>query len=69
MTDAGGEDVEGGEDPWTLSRVALDASGLPRTLEVLEGVAAEGKQWISRRNQRASGRLTELSETIHTLVE
>jgi hypothetical protein len=56
-------------DAGTLSQVALDASGLPRTLDVLEGIAAEGKEWISRRQRRATERLAELSETIRNLME
>jgi hypothetical protein len=63
------EDAEAGEDVWTLSRVALDASGLPRTLEIMEGIAAEGKEWIRRRHGRVTKRLDELSETIHDLIE
>ncbi|MEU4566934.1 hypothetical protein [Micromonospora sp. NPDC023956] len=37
-----------GEDPRILSTVAIEASGLHRALHVLEGVAAEGKEWINR---------------------
>jgi len=45
-----------GEDPVTLSRLALDATGLTNTLHVLEGVAAEGKEWIKHENQRLDNR-------------
>jgi hypothetical protein len=46
------EQLQQGEDPGTLSRLALDATGLSNTLHVLEGVAAEGKEWIKHENQR-----------------
>jgi hypothetical protein len=69
VTEPGGLDEAGGEDAWTFSRVALDASGLPRTLEVLEGVAAEGKEWIKRRHGRAAERIVVLSRTIQKLFE
>jgi hypothetical protein len=49
--------------------VALDASGLPRTLNVLEGIAAEGKEWIKRRRDRADTRLEELTPTIADLLD
>jgi hypothetical protein len=35
-----------------VSRLTLDAAGLTNTLHVLEGVAAEGKDWIKHENQR-----------------
>jgi hypothetical protein len=69
VTEPGGLDVAAGEDAWTFSRVALDASGLPRTLEVMEGVAAEGKEWIKRRHGRAAERLTVLTRKIQRLFE
>jgi hypothetical protein len=62
------EDPQAGEDAWTLSQVALDASGLPRTLEIMEGIAAEGKEWIRHRHVRATKRLSDLSEMIHDLI-
>lgn len=45
-----------GEDPVSLSRLALDATGLTNTLHVLEGVAAEGKEWIKHESQRLGNR-------------
>ncbi|WP_199512875.1 hypothetical protein [Nucisporomicrobium flavum] len=41
-----------GEDNRTISRVTLDAAGLGNTLHVLEGIAAEGKQWIRYERER-----------------
>jgi hypothetical protein len=37
--------AEGSED---LSRINLDAAGFTNTLHILEGIAAEGKNWIER---------------------
>jgi len=50
------EQLQQGEDPSALSRLALDATGLTNTLHVLEGVAAEGKEWIKHENQRLDNR-------------
>jgi hypothetical protein len=61
VTEPLAEDTEAGEN-------ALDASGLPRTLEIMEGIAAEGKEWIRHRLARAARRLSDLSETIRRLV-
>ena len=50
------EQLQQGEDPGALSSLALDATGLTNTLHVLEGVAAEGKEWIKHENQRLDTR-------------
>ena len=42
------QQLQQGEDADLLSSVALDATGLTNTLHVLEGIAAEGKEWIRR---------------------
>ncbi len=42
----GTEMLQEGENPGTVSEMTLDASGLHHTLHVLEGIAAEGKEWI-----------------------
>ena len=43
-------------DPYEAVKLALEASGLPHTLHVLEGIAAEGRQWLQRqRFHRATG--------------
>ncbi len=56
------QEVEPGEDPTKLSQASIDASGLPRTLEVLEGIAAEGRQWVSHQKDRAQKHLDDLAE-------
>lgn len=56
VTEASTDNLQDGESPLTLSEAALDASGLTTTLHVLEGVAAEGKEWIQRERQRGRKR-------------
>lgn len=46
------EELQQGESPGTVSEATLDAAGIHHTLHVLEGIAAEGKEWI-RRYERA----------------
>ncbi|MEV7630309.1 hypothetical protein [Actinoplanes sp. NPDC089786] len=67
VTDAIGE-IEAGEDPLKLSRVSLDASGLPRTLEVLEGIAAEGKEWIIHQRESSATHLADLRHIVRDLI-
>jgi hypothetical protein len=57
------------EDSRTVANASLDAAGLENTLHVLEGVAAEGKQWITYERQREEGRLATLGSAVHRLVE
>jgi hypothetical protein len=45
-----------GEEPELVSRLTLDAAGLTNTLHVLEGVAAEGKDWIKHEDLRRKRR-------------
>jgi hypothetical protein len=63
VTEAIGE-LEPGEDPVKLSEVSLDASGLPHTLDVLEGIAAEGKEWVHHQHRRTEERLADLSHVL-----
>ncbi|MFI7625583.1 hypothetical protein [Microbispora rosea] len=46
------EEQQQPEDPKDVSEVSLDAAGLRHTLHVLEGVAAEGKAWMTRERRR-----------------
>lgn len=41
-------DLLPGEDAESLTRATVEATGLSNTLRVLEGIAAEGKEWIKR---------------------
>lgn len=54
------EDAE--DDPRIVSAVTLDTAGLRRTLHVLEGVAAEGKEWIRHERRREESRLGNLAD-------
>ncbi|PWR11334.1 hypothetical protein DKT68_06185 [Micromonospora acroterricola] len=63
------EGIRSDEDPRALSQVSLDASGLIHTLNVLEGIAAEGKEWIRQQRQRADERLAELTKSVHDLID
>ncbi|WBB82112.1 hypothetical protein O7606_12510 [Micromonospora sp. WMMD882] len=56
VTEASTDKLQDGENPQALSEAALDASGLTTTLHVLEGVAAEGKEWLQRERQRGRKR-------------
>ncbi|MEV4122579.1 hypothetical protein [Micromonospora sp. NPDC049645] len=49
-----------GDDDRIASQVSLDASGLDRTLHVLEGIAAEGKEWITHETRREHAGLRRL---------
>ncbi|MFV2111204.1 hypothetical protein ACFHW0_02545 [Micromonospora sp. LOL_025] len=68
VTESSTDGIQPGEDPGALSRVALDASGLLHTLNVLEGIAAEGKQWIRHQRRRADERLSEVTATVTGLI-
>jgi hypothetical protein len=49
---SGIEELQQGEDPGAVSEVTLDAAGFHHTLHVLEGIAAEGKEWITHEYRR-----------------
>ncbi|GLW12773.1 hypothetical protein Misp01_79010 [Microtetraspora sp. NBRC 13810] len=56
VMDPGTEVLQEGETPGAVSEVTLDASGLHYTLHVLEGIAAEGKEWLEHENRRGGER-------------
>jgi hypothetical protein len=49
VTEPAGPVLELHEDAASVSAATKDAAGLANTIDVLEGVAAEGKGWIRRR--------------------
>ncbi|SDH28297.1 hypothetical protein SAMN05421505_113141 [Sinosporangium album] len=63
MTGPPADVVELEADTPTASQVTLDAAGLGNTLHVLEGVAAEGKEWINNERAREQGSLDDLAAT------
>ncbi|MFI7070849.1 hypothetical protein [Micromonospora sediminicola] len=63
------ETIQHDESASKIAELSLDAAGLSHTLHVLEGVAAEGKEWVKHRRRRADERLTHLASAIHGLIE
>lgn len=47
-----------------VAAVRIDGTG-----SVLEGIAAEGKEWIRRQRQQADHRLTDLTATVRGLID
>ncbi|MFC4586547.1 hypothetical protein [Sphaerisporangium corydalis] len=56
VIEPGTEELQPGEDPGSVSEATLDAAGLHHTLHVLEGIAAEGKEWIAQEHRRSEAR-------------
>lgn len=54
---SGTEELLVDETPGEVSEVTLDSAGLGHTLHVLEGVAAEGKRWITHERRRKADRV------------
>ncbi|GIF71685.1 hypothetical protein [Asanoa siamensis] len=67
VSDPDDESLQRDEDPTKIAELSLDAAGLSHTLHVLEGVAAEGKEWVKHRRHRADEKLTHLADSIHRL--
>jgi hypothetical protein len=69
VTEANAEGIRPGEDQSRLAELSLDASGLSHTLHILEGIAAEGKEWVKHRRRRADERISDLAKTLRDLTE
>jgi hypothetical protein len=54
-----------GEDAKTVSDVTLDVTGLSNTLHILEGIAAEGTNWIGHETERQEDRLVTLAQVVN----
>lgn len=67
VTDSEPGQLEPGEDPQTLSDITLEAAGLAHALHILEGIAAEGQQWIKRDHQ-ANSHLVDVTPAIQGLL-
>ena len=63
------EALQHDEDATKIAELSLDAAGLNHTLHVLEGVAAEGKEWIKHRRRRADERLANLAGSLQVLLD
>lgn len=48
----GTRDEIAGSEPLNFTEITLDAARLHGTLDMLEGVAAEGKGWVSEERER-----------------
>ncbi|MER6514526.1 hypothetical protein ABT158_47460 [Nonomuraea sp. NPDC001636] len=59
---SGMEELQQGEVPGAVSKVSLDAAGLPHTLHVLEGIAAEGKRWVEQQELRTGNLAAALND-------
>ncbi|WP_336216675.1 hypothetical protein [Nonomuraea sp. LPB2021202275-12-8] len=55
------------KDPQGASQVTLGTAGIWNALHVLEGVAAEGKQWIAFERQREKVPLAEVSKAVNAV--
>ncbi|GAA3411433.1 hypothetical protein [Streptosporangium vulgare] len=55
------------KDPQGASQVTLGTAGLGNALHVLEGVAAEGKEWIAFERQREKAPLAEMSKAVNAI--
>jgi hypothetical protein len=62
----GMEQLQQGENPGAVSEVTLDAAGLHHTLHVLEGIAAEGKEWITHEYRRGEARMRNLTAAMQS---
>ena len=58
VTESNTEQLQSGEHPAMLTDITMDATGLTGAMHVLEGIAAEGKDWIRHENQRRDSRFT-----------
>ncbi|MFG1902952.1 hypothetical protein ACQP0I_10790 [Micromonospora carbonacea] len=63
------EALQHDESATKIAELSLDAAGLSHTLHVLEGVAAEGKEWVKHRRRRADERLANLASAIRGLLD
>ncbi|MEU1755987.1 hypothetical protein ABZ436_25470 [Micromonospora matsumotoense] len=61
------ETLQADESASRIAELSLDAAGLSHTLHVLEGVAAEGKEWVKHRRRGADERLANLADQLRRL--
>jgi hypothetical protein len=69
VTGSGEEQLKMDERAGTVADLTVDAAGLRNTLHILEGIAAEGKDWISHEDQRSGERIQRLRHAVHGLVD
>lgn len=54
----GGEELQAQETVGAVTKVTLEAAGIDQTLHLLEGIAAEGRNWIDLQEQRIERQLS-----------
>ncbi|XVV09795.1 hypothetical protein ACQP2X_33765 [Actinoplanes sp. CA-131856] len=69
VSGVGEEKLGIGEAPGTAADLTVDAAGLQNTLHVLEGIAAEGKDWVAHEDQRSGERIRRLRQAVHGMVD
>jgi hypothetical protein len=69
VTGSGEEKLGIGEIPGTVADLTVDAAGLRNTLHILEGIAAEGKDWIAHEDQRSGERIRRLKSAVHGMTK
>jgi hypothetical protein len=69
VSEPNNETLQDDENPTKIAELSLDAAGLGHTLHVLEGVAAEGKEWVKHRRHRADEKLANLASAIRGLLD
>lgn len=69
VSDPDNETLQHDENATKIAELSLDAAGLGHTLHVLEGVAAEGKEWVKHRRHRADEKLADLASAIRGLLD
>lgn len=69
VTGTGEEELGTGETSGTVVDLTVDAAGLGNTLHILEGIAAEGKDWIKHEDQRSGERINRLRQAVRGFVD
>lgn len=69
VSEADDETLQHDENATKIADLSLDAAGLSHTLHVLEGIAAEGKEWVRHRRRRADEKLAELASATRGLLD
>jgi hypothetical protein len=66
VTGPGMEELQQDEDHRAVLEATLDTAGLRHTLHVLEGIAAEGKEWIKHEHRRGEARASNLAAAMES---
>jgi hypothetical protein len=69
VTGTGEEKLGTGEISGMVVDLTVDAAGLGNTLHILEGIAAEGKDWIKHEDQRSGERINRLRQAVRGFMD